>query len=179
MLDFEPKPLGMATETARQTLHEIIDQLHDDDLTDVLEYLRWVECEEDTLAPEEVFRARDGAQQILSGDFVALEDLPGGAWTMTYSGSTARQATDSVQVARQAADYVRRLDLSIQRRILARLAQIVADPYGAHTKLLTNGQGRRSSQQGGSRIVFRADEAERSLHVDDISPRGQIYRDAA
>lgn len=179
MLEFEPRFLGVASAAARQTLHQIIDQLPDDELSDVLEHLSWVLCEEDTLTTQEFFRARDGAQQIMRGDFVALEDLPGGDWAITYHGPSVRRATDYVQVARQAADYIRDLDLPIQRRILGRLAQIAEDPYGVRTKLLTNGEGRRSRQEGGRRIVFRADEAERILQVDDVGPRGQIYREAA
>lgn len=178
-MEFEPNLLGVASVAARQTLHEIIDELPDDDLPEVLEYLSWILREEDTLTPQEFFRAREGADQILRGDFVPLGDLPGGAWTMTYRPPAARQATDYVQVARQAADYIRGLDLAAQRRIVGRLARIAGDPYGPHTKLLTYGEGRRSDQEGGSRIVFRADDAERILQVDDIGPRGQIYREAA
>lgn len=178
-MEFEPRLLGVGSVAARQTLHQIIDQLSDDDLPDALEYLSWILSEEDTLNPEESCRARDGAEQILRGDFVALEDLPGGAWTMTFRAPAAREATDRIQVAHQAADYIRGLDFAIQRRILGRLARIAGDPYGAHTKLLTNGRGRRCGREGGSRIVFRADDAERILQVDDIGPRGQVYRAAA
>jgi mRNA-degrading endonuclease RelE of RelBE toxin-antitoxin system len=82
-----------------------------------------------------------------------------------------------VRVARQAEAALRRYDRRLQDRILARLAQIEADPFGPHTKPLTNTEGRRSARVGGYRIVFAVDTVARVVDVTMIGPRGRAYRD--
>ncbi|MDQ6675006.1 MAG: hypothetical protein M3069_30430 [Chloroflexota bacterium] len=58
-----------------------------------------------------------------------------------------------VRVAGPAARYLSRLSEPAHSRVLARLDQIAADPYGRHTKPLQGGGGRRGARVGGLRIV--------------------------
>ncbi len=85
--------------------------------------------------------------------------------------------TYDIRVARQAERYFARLPRELRARILNRLEQIAEDPFGAHTKPLTNAQGRRTARVGDYRIVFNVDEAERLVVVSVIAPRGRSYRD--
>ena len=57
-----------------------------------------------------------------------------------------------------------------------RIDQIAADPYGPHTKPLTNLAGRRAARVGDYRIVFTVDDDDKVVSISDIGPRGQIYR---
>ncbi|HEY8490046.1 MAG TPA: type II toxin-antitoxin system RelE/ParE family toxin [Dehalococcoidia bacterium] len=82
----------------------------------------------------------------------------------------------AVRIARQAERYVYRLPRPAQQRILRRLEQIAADPYGQHTKPLQGFPGRRAARVGGWRIVFTVDDEERRVDVSDIGPRGEVYR---
>ncbi len=84
--------------------------------------------------------------------------------------------TYRIHTARRAADYLRRLDARSQARILQRLDEIAADPYGPHTKPLTGVGGQRVARVGGWRIVFAVDTAARIVNVNAIRPRGEVYR---
>ena len=81
-----------------------------------------------------------------------------------------------VRIARQAETYLRRLDEPTQRRVLERLDQIAADPYGQHAKALTGPAKLRSARVGDYRIVFAVDDTDQVVEVRLIGPRGQIYR---
>jgi mRNA interferase RelE/StbE len=81
-----------------------------------------------------------------------------------------------IELSRQAARYLRRLNRSDQERMAHRIDQIAADPYGPHTKPLTNLSGRRAARVGAYRLVFAVDEAARLVAISDIGPRGQTYR---
>ncbi len=81
-----------------------------------------------------------------------------------------------VRIARQAAEYLRRLDRTTQARITRRLDQIAADPFGPQTKQLKGAGGRRTARVGDWRIVFRVEPAERVVEVSAIGPRGGVYR---
>ena len=82
----------------------------------------------------------------------------------------------AVELSRDAARYLRRLGRSDQERMARRIEQIAADPYGAHTKPLTNPAGRRAARVGDYRIVFAVDDEARVVAISDIGPRGQVYR---
>ena len=69
-----------------------------------------------------------------------------------------------------------RLDNRSQGRVAERLQDIVHDPYGPATKPLQNAAGRRAARVGGLRIVFEVNQAEQTVDVADIAPRGQVYR---
>jgi mRNA interferase RelE/StbE len=81
-----------------------------------------------------------------------------------------------VELGRNAAQYVRRLGRADQERMARRIDQIAADPYGPHTKPLTNLAGRRAARVGDYRIVFTVDDDDKIVSISDIGPRGQIYR---
>lgn len=81
-----------------------------------------------------------------------------------------------VRVARQAERYLSHLPRRAQERILRRLEQVAADPFGPHTKPLTGLPGRRAARVGDWRIVFAVDGDARRVDVSDIAPRGEIYR---
>lgn len=82
-----------------------------------------------------------------------------------------------VRIARQAEAALRRYDRRLQERLLRRLEQIADDPFGPHTKPLTNAAGRRSARVGDYRIIFAVDVDARVVNVSAIGPRGMIYRD--
>ncbi len=84
--------------------------------------------------------------------------------------------TFEVRLARAAADYLRRPDRRSQERVIQRLDQIAADPFGPYSKPLTNLAGRRSARVGGWRIIFTVDVGARIVAVSDIAPRGEVYR---
>lgn len=84
--------------------------------------------------------------------------------------------TYKIHVARTAERYLRRLDRVSQQRILRRLGDIAADPYGPETKPLRNAAGRRSARVGGWRVVFLVDDQAQAIDVRVIAPRGQAYR---
>ena len=85
--------------------------------------------------------------------------------------------TFSIQISRYADRYFGRLEPRLQIRILSRLNEIAADPFGPHTKQLKNQQGRRSARVGDIRIIFSVNESDRVVEVSDIAPRGRAYRD--
>lgn len=61
--------------SVRQDLHDLLDELDDDDAEEVLDYVRWLLADEDALMPEELARAREGAERIARGEYVTLEEL--------------------------------------------------------------------------------------------------------
>ena len=67
--------------------------------------------------------------------------------------------TYRVEFGRTAARYLRRLSRTDQERLAHRIDQIAADPYGPHTKPLTNLAGRRAARVGDYRIIFAVDDA--------------------
>jgi mRNA-degrading endonuclease RelE of RelBE toxin-antitoxin system len=60
--------------------------------------------------------------------------------------------------------------------MLARLRRIAADPYGADSKAIRDAAGRRGGRVGGWRIIFRVDDVARTIDVERIDSRGQVYR---
>jgi mRNA interferase RelE/StbE len=81
-----------------------------------------------------------------------------------------------IELSRQAARYLARLSRSDQERMARRIDQIAGDPYGPHSKPLTNLAGRRSARVGGYRIIFAVDDETEVVSISDIGPRGQVYR---
>ena len=81
-----------------------------------------------------------------------------------------------IELSRQAAHYLRRLNRPDQERMARRIDQIAADPYGQHTKALTNLTGRRAARVGAYRIIFTVDDQAQIVSISDIGPRGQVYR---
>ena len=85
--------------------------------------------------------------------------------------------TFELRLAKQAASYVERLDRATQSRIVSRLEQLAADPYGPYSKPLTNAAGLRASRVGRDRIIYRVVASQNVVDVSAIAPRGRAYRD--
>jgi len=82
-----------------------------------------------------------------------------------------------LHVARSADSYQQRLPIAVQQRIATKLAAIAADPFDSRTsKPLTSAGQQRAARVGGFRIIFTVDREQQLINVDEIGPRGQIYR---
>ncbi len=84
--------------------------------------------------------------------------------------------TYRVELSRQAERYLRRLRPSDQARLALRIDEIATDPFGPHTKPLSNLAGRRAARVGDYRMVFTVDDAAGAVYVSDLGPRGDVYR---
>ena len=79
---------------------------------------------------------------------------------------------------KSAANALRRLDRSLQRRVVERFDQLCEDPLTAPLSDWVEGtEDLRKSRVGAWRILFRLEKAKRELLVVAIRPRGQAYRD--
>jgi mRNA-degrading endonuclease RelE of RelBE toxin-antitoxin system len=70
--------------------------------------------------------------------------------------------------------YLESLDRPTRERILSKLKAIAEDPYDARLSKPLVGQDKRTSRVGTYRIIFEIVVGD--LIVDDIGPRGQVYR---
>jgi mRNA interferase RelE/StbE len=85
--------------------------------------------------------------------------------------------TYTVQLAPAAVRYLERLDRRTQSRISSRLAQLAVDPFHAdYSKQLTNFRRLRVSRVGGWRIIYAVERDRLFVLVEEIGPRGQVYR---
>ena len=83
----------------------------------------------------------------------------------------------SIVLSSQARKFLARQDRPIRDRLVNRLRELAASPADPRlSKLLTLGDGKRSSRVGGIRIIFRLDSSERRVDVLAIVPRGKAYR---
>lgn len=80
-----------------------------------------------------------------------------------------------VELTREAASYLRRLDKPTQIRIRRRLHELAENPLD-HSKPLTAVSGARSSRVGDYRILFEVYEGRLVVLIFAIGPRGQVYR---
>lgn len=83
--------------------------------------------------------------------------------------------TYEVELVKDAATYLRRLDKPTRQRIGQRLDQLGEDPL-SHSKPLRGTEGIRSSRVGDYRILFQFHEGRLLVMVLAIGPRGQVYR---
>ena len=82
-----------------------------------------------------------------------------------------------LRLAGPARRYLDRLDLKTQDRFERKFQQIAADPFDLqHSKPLSGAGSRRSARVGGWRIIFTVYRESQVVLVDEIGPRGQIYR---
>ena len=80
-------------------------------------------------------------------------------------------------IANPAANQLRRLDRTLQRRIVARLDQLCSDPLGSPLSDWVEGAAElRRTRVGAWRILFYVDIVKRVIEVRAIRPRGQAYR---
>lgn len=76
-----------------------------------------------------------------------------------------------------ARNHILRLDQDTKRRILTRVEELCRDPFDARlSKPLHGAQGLRGSRVGRWRIVFEVDNESRSVDVQLVQPRGQVYK---
>jgi mRNA interferase RelE/StbE len=80
----------------------------------------------------------------------------------------------ALQVAKQAAKYIGKLDKPSRTRFAAALEILKIDPLG-HSKPLTHNPPSRSCRVGGWRIIFVVDEPARTVVISMVMPRGQVY----
>jgi len=82
-----------------------------------------------------------------------------------------------LRLAGPARRYLDRLEPRVQDRFERKFLLLAADPFDLrHSKPLTSAGIRRSARVGGWRIVFTVNRDAHDILVDEIGPRGQIYR---
>lgn len=80
------------------------------------------------------------------------------------------------RLSRSASRYLRHLAPATRQRIIRRLDQIAADPFGNDLAKDLHGLGElRASRVGDYRIVFYVDPEADFVAVVVIGPRGDIY----
>jgi len=85
--------------------------------------------------------------------------------------------TYTIQLLHDAERYLERLDRRTQSRIAARLLQLTVDPFDpGYSKQLTNFDRLRVSRVGGWRIIYSVEGDHLLVLVEEIGPRGQVYR---
>lgn len=67
--------LGGMGRTVKDEIRILVDSLQDEVADDVLDYMRWVAAEADTLSEDELSAFRLGEEEIARGDVVTLADL--------------------------------------------------------------------------------------------------------
>jgi mRNA-degrading endonuclease RelE of RelBE toxin-antitoxin system len=70
--------------------------------------------------------------------------------------------------------YLRSLDKPTRATIIEKLKEIAKDPFNPRLSCPLVSSTKRSSRVGGYRLLFEIDG--QFLDVEDIGPRGQIYR---
>jgi hypothetical protein len=120
---------------SKEDLRRLIDLMDDRWVDEVVDYIRWLQRDADTLTPDEWQRVQRGERELAQGD-----------------GGTSRiGATNTMYeiiLSRHAARYLARLDRMAQLRIVDRLEQLTENPLGSFTKPLTNAEGPRSGRVG-------------------------------
>lgn len=61
--------------TIKEELHQLVDELDDLSAQDVLDYLRWLMQETETLSEKEFARVRAGEAEIERGEYTTLDEL--------------------------------------------------------------------------------------------------------
>lgn len=80
-------------------------------------------------------------------------------------------------IANPAKNQLRRLDRTLQRRIVARFDQLCLDPLTSPLSDWIEGTDElRKTRVGAWRILFYVDTAKRIVEIRAIRPRGQAYR---
>ena len=82
-----------------------------------------------------------------------------------------------VEIAREVEKLLDRMDRTTERRIRARLIQLVQDPFDPRlSSPLTERPGVRKSRVGDWRIVFTVDRDSQVIYVATVGARGQVYK---
>ncbi len=59
----------------KSDLHRLVELIPEEDVVEVIDYVRWLLEPYDTLTAEELEMARAGQEQIARGEYVTLADL--------------------------------------------------------------------------------------------------------
>lgn len=82
-----------------------------------------------------------------------------------------------VQLTHRAEKYFGRLDHGTKQRISDAIREIGEDPFRVPlSKALQGHPGNRSVRVGGYRIIYFVDRTTQQITVEEIGPRGQVYR---
>lgn len=82
-----------------------------------------------------------------------------------------------VELSRQAAKELKRLDRNIQKRLQARIEDLALAPEDPRlSNQLETVKGRRYARVGDWRIIYEVREGEQMVFIADILPRGRAYR---
>jgi mRNA-degrading endonuclease RelE of RelBE toxin-antitoxin system len=84
----------------------------------------------------------------------------------------------SVELHRQAAKYYDKLDAKAQRRINNAVDVMAKNPHeGQHIKKLKGRlEGKYRYDTDGLRIIYFVDEPDKTVFIEAIGPRGDIYK---
>lgn len=61
--------------TAKEQIHMLVESLPEEVADDVLDYVRWLAAESDTLSEDELSAVRCGDEEIARGEVVTLSEL--------------------------------------------------------------------------------------------------------
>jgi mRNA interferase RelE/StbE len=83
-----------------------------------------------------------------------------------------------IVIRRRAARYFKRLPQNLQNRIKNTLRQLRTSPLQmpGTKKMAGEWAGYHRLRVGHIRIIFWIDENKRNIYVDEIGPRGDVYR---
>ncbi|MBI4684789.1 MAG: type II toxin-antitoxin system RelE/ParE family toxin [Nitrospirae bacterium] len=79
---------------------------------------------------------------------------------------------------KQAARYYKKLDAKTQKRINIAVDEMIKNPFeGLHIKKLKGRlEGKYRYNIGSLRIIYYVDVADKTIYVDAIGPRGDVYK---
>lgn len=61
--------------TIKERIHELTEQMTDEDAAETLDYMEWLLSDEEVLTPEELEAVDRGMAQIERGEYVTLEEF--------------------------------------------------------------------------------------------------------
>lgn len=82
-----------------------------------------------------------------------------------------------ITMAPSAKRDLKAIPLADLQRIRARLSDLAIDPLSGDVKKLAVGSGLRRLRVGRWRVIFRFEEASRTIQILHVLPRGSAYRD--
>lgn len=83
-----------------------------------------------------------------------------------------------VSYARQAENYLKKLDATTRKRVREKVAAVAADHSDPKNSYPLEGSDKRSARVGKYRILLLIIKERNALVVADINSRGQVYREA-
>ncbi len=61
--------------TTSARMHELVEQIPEEQTAEAVDYVKWLLLDEDEASPEDLAEAERGRAQIASGGYVTLEEL--------------------------------------------------------------------------------------------------------